>query len=54
MLDRRKKLTIKEYENIFNKALMDPEDGVELVSDEENGNWYFAGTKNHVRQYKQK
>ena len=54
MLDRRKKLTIKEYEDIFNKALMDPEDGVELASDEEPGNWYFAGTKNHVRQYKQK
>lgn len=54
MLDRRQKLSIPEYEEVFNTALEDPEDGVELESDAEKGTWYFAGTKNHIRQYKVK
>lgn len=54
MLDHRKKLTISEYENVFNTALEDPEDGVVLESDDKEGTWYFAGTQGHVRQYKVK
>ena len=54
MLDRRQKLTITEYENVFNTALKDPADGKGLSSDEVKGTWYFAGTQGHIRQYKQK
>ena len=54
MLDHRKKLTISEYEDVFNTALEDPEDGVVLESDDKEGTWYFAGTQGHVRQYKVK
>ena len=54
MIARRQKLTIPEYEQIFNQALQVPEDGLELASDEQSGMWYFAGTENHVRQYRQK
>lgn len=54
MLKRRQKLTIADYEQIFNEALVLPQDNIELNSDEEPGYWYFAGTKDHVRQYKQK
>ena len=54
MLDRRKKLTVKQYEDVFNTALLDPEDGLELTSDDEVGTWYFAGTKDHIRQYRVK
>ncbi|MCT3614285.1 hydroxymethylglutaryl-CoA synthase, partial [Lactobacillus acidophilus] len=49
MLDHRKKLTISEYEDVFNTALEDPEDGVVLESDDKEGTWYFAGTQGHVR-----
>lgn len=54
MLSERQKLSVSEYEKIFNKAMEVPEDGQELISDEKQGRWYFAGTKNEVRQYKQK
>ena len=54
MLARRQRLTVKEYEDTFNKALEDPKDGEVLESDEVAGTWYFAGTENHIRQYKQK
>ena len=54
MIARRQKLTVTEYEEIFNEALKLPQDNLELKSDEETGYWYFAGTKDHVRQYKQK
>lgn len=54
MLDRRQKLTISEYEKVFNSALTDPPDGEEFESDEQTGTWYFAGTKGHIRQYKMK
>lgn len=54
LLDRRKKLSIEEYEQIFNQALTLPEDGKVLESDETAGTWYFAGTENHVRIYRQK
>lgn len=54
MLARRERLTVKEYEDTFNKALEDPKDGEVLESDEVAGTWYFAGTENHIRQYKQK
>ena len=54
MIARRHKLTIPEYEQIFNQALESPQDDIELQSDEQTGNWYFAGTKNRIRQYLQK
>ena len=54
MITRRQKLTIPEYEKIFNHALESPQDDMELQSDEQTGNWYFAGTKNRIRQYLQK
>ena len=54
MIARRQKLTIPEYEQIFNQALESPQDDIELQSDEQTGNWYFAGTKNRIRQYLQK
>lgn len=52
MLNRRQKLSIPEYEHIFNEALTDPADGQELTSDDEVGTWYFAGLRDHIRQYK--
>lgn len=52
MLNRRQKLSIPEYEHIFNEALTDPADGQELTSDDETGIWYFAGLRDHIRQYK--
>lgn len=54
LLARRQKLGIVEYEQLFNEALELPIDNQELISDEKAGYWYFAGTKKHVRQYKQK
>lgn len=54
LLARRQKLAIAKYEQLFNEALKLPDDNQELVSDEEAGYWYFAGTKEQVRQYKQK
>ena len=54
MIIRRQKLTIPEYEKIFNQALESPQDNLELQSDEQTGTWYFAGTKNRIRQYFQK
>lgn len=54
MLERRQKLSIPEYEDVFNTALEDPEDNEELTSDDEKGTWYFAGTKGNIRQYKVK
>ena len=54
MINRRQKLTIPEYEKIFNQALESPQDNLELQSDEQTGTWYFAGTKNRIRQYLQK
>ncbi|MBC6370900.1 hydroxymethylglutaryl-CoA synthase [Lactobacillus kullabergensis] len=54
MINRRQKLTILEYEQIFNQSLEFPQDNLELQSDEQTGTWYFAGTKNRIRQYFQK
>lgn len=54
LLSERQRLTVAQYEEVFNKAMELPEDGIELTSDEKPGRWYFAGTKNEVRQYKQK
>lgn len=54
MLKRRQKVSVSEYEEIFNTALDDPEDNEELTSDDEKGTWYFAGTKGNIRQYKVK
>lgn len=54
MLKRRQKVSVPEYEEIFNTALDDPEDNEELTSDYEKGTWYFAGTKGNIRQYKVK
>ena len=54
MINRRQKLTIPKYEQIFNQCLESPQDDIELQSDEQTGNWYFAGTKNRIRQYLQK
>lgn len=52
LLTRRRRLSVKEYEQIFNQALKTPQDGLVLPSDEARGVWYFAGTQNHIRQYK--
>ena len=54
ILNRRKRLTVAEYEKIFTESLQAPIDGQSLVSDEQAGMWYFAGTKNHIRQYCEK
>ncbi|NRO07123.1 hydroxymethylglutaryl-CoA synthase [Lactobacillus helveticus] len=54
MLKRRQKVSVPEYEEIFNTALDDPEDNEELTSDDEKGTWYFVGTKGNIRQYKVK
>lgn len=54
MIARRQQLTIADYEQIFKQALQLPADNIELSSDEAPGYWYFAGTKNHVRQYQRK
>ncbi|MEN2347841.1 hydroxymethylglutaryl-CoA synthase [Lactobacillus helveticus] len=54
MLKRRQKVSVPEYEEIFNTTLDDPEDNEELTSDDEKGTWYFAGTKGNIRQYKVK
>ena len=54
MIARRQKVSVSEYEQIFTQALELPQDNLELESDEETGYWYFAGTEDHVRQYKQK
>ncbi len=54
MLKRRQKVSVPEYEEIFNTALDDPEDNEKLTSDDEKGTWYFAGTKGNIRQYKVK
>ncbi|CAM3086430.1 hydroxymethylglutaryl-CoA synthase [Lactobacillus bombicola] len=54
MIARRQQLTIADYEQIFKQALQLPADNIELSSDEASGYWYFAGTKNHVRQYQRK
>lgn len=50
LLNRRQRLSVAEYEEVFTAALNEPAE-VELTSDEERGMWYFAGTKNHIRQY---
>lgn len=52
LINNRQKLSVEEYEKIFTKSLEYPEDGVELTSDEKPGTWYFAGTKNNIRQYR--
>ncbi|MDN5583985.1 MAG: hydroxymethylglutaryl-CoA synthase [Lactobacillus sp.] len=54
MLKRRQKVSVPEYEEIFNTALDDPENNEEVTSDDEKGTWYFAGTKGNIRQYKVK
>ena len=52
LINNRQKLSVAQYEQVFTKSLEDPEDGVQLTSDEKPGTWYFAGTKNDIRQYK--
>lgn len=54
LLAKRKKLSVDEYERIFSEALEDPQNGVELVSDEDSGKYYFAGIKDDIRQYQAK
>lgn len=54
LLNKRKRLSVSEYEKVFNQAMLDPVDGEELISDEDRNIWYFAGTADGVRQYKQK
>lgn len=53
LLDNRSKLSVAEYE-IFSAGLEDPENNVELISDEETGRYYFAGVRNDIRQYQVK
>lgn len=52
LLNRRRRLNVKEYERVFSQALKAPKDGIVLPSDEAPGVWYFAGTQNHIRQYR--
>lgn len=52
MLENRKKLTVSEYEEIFNDSLKDLAASEEINSDA-NG-WYFAGTNENIRQYSKK
>lgn len=52
LLDKRKKLSVPEYEKIFSASLVDPQNNVELTSDEEKGRYYFAGICDDIRQYK--
>lgn len=52
MLENRKKLTVSEYEEIFNDSLKDLVASEEINSDA-NG-WYFAGTNENIRQYSKK
>ena len=54
LLDKRKKLSVPEYEEIFSASLVDPQNNVELTSDEEKGKYYFAGICDDIRQYKVK
>lgn len=54
LLDNRSKLSVAEYEEIFSAGLEDPENDVELTSDEEKGRYYFAGIHNDIRQYQVK
>lgn len=54
LLDKRKKLSVPEYEKIFSASLVDPQNNVELTSDEEKGKYYFAGICDDIRQYKVK
>lgn len=54
LLAKRKKLSVDEYERIFSEALEDPKNGVELVSDEDSGKYYFEGIKDDIRQYQAK
>lgn len=54
LLDKRKKLSVPEYEKIFSASLVDPQNNVELTSDEEKGRYYFAGICDDIRQYKVK
>ena len=54
LLAKRKKLSVDEYEQIFSEALEDPENDVELASDEDSGKYYFAGIKGDIRQYQVK
>lgn len=54
LLDKRKKLSVPEYEKIFSASLVDPKNNVELTSDEEKGRYYFAGICDDIRQYKVK
>lgn len=53
LLNDRQRLSVEEYEQVFNQALNDPEDNEKLTSDASKGTWYFAGTKDHIRQYKE-
>ena len=52
--DKRKKLSVPEYEKIFSASLVDPQNNVELTSDEEKGRYYFAGICDDIRQYRVK
>lgn len=52
MLEKRQKLTVAEYEEVFNESLKDLAESQEVQSDA-NG-WYFAGTSNNIRKYSRK
>ena len=54
LLDKRRKLSVPEYEKIFSASLVDPQNNVELTSDEEKGRYYFAGICDDIRQYRVK
>jgi len=54
LLDKRRKLSVPEYEKIFSASLVDPQNNVELTSDEKKGRYYFAGICDDIRQYRVK
>ncbi len=53
MLDVRQRVSVAEYEALFELAARPPKANQVLTSDELPGRWYFAGTKHGVRQYRQ-
>lgn len=53
LLDERTRLSIPEYEEIFTNSLADPTENEVIKSDDIAGNYYFAGTENYARKYRQ-
>lgn len=54
MLAARTKLTVPEYEEVFNDSLTDLPENIELESDRKAGEYYFAGQTGFARIYRAK